>query len=336
MERIGISGGVQKAPRIQVCNWGYVEDPVATSFSSYHRWVAREWEGPLAYLKGERMEKRRDIRSFYPEFRSALVFLFSYAREQKSLGHFYGGPSSNGLRIAGYALGFGGRDYHKSLREELGRLGKGLAQTYPGLSYRCSLDVHPVLERDLAYRAGLGWFGKNSMLISRHSGSFFLIGALLLDRTLPYEVKPREVDHCGHCRRCVDSCPTGAIDPETRTLVASKCISTFTVEMFSGNKDIPAGMEKGRGEIFGCDICQDVCPWNGSRLNFENPGKMEIPGDSLLFSFFLTRRVGEIFESLAHMSKRAFRRLFRGTGLGRTGRDSVRASVGFWLKKAKV
>ena len=189
----------------------------------------------------------------------------SYAKEKSFLDRFYkDDPEANGLKLASYSLGFEGMDYHHILRDSLQKISLEIKKIYPNCIFSHSLDIQPVLERDLAARAGLGWFGKNSMFISRQEGSFVMLGSLFLSTTLPLKEGRIETDHCGTCTRCIDLCPTKAIDPETRTLQSEKCISTFTIELFKEDKVAPLGMDQANGEIFGCDICQDVCPWNKS------------------------------------------------------------------------
>jgi epoxyqueuosine reductase len=310
-----------------IVDWGYTEEPRPLSFDHYEKWVERDGHGPLHYLADERKNKRADIRSFFPEFQSSLVFLFSYADQKASLDHFYkNDPDSNGLKMASYALGFEGEDYHFKLRDKLLFLSEKIKEIYPDCHFSHSLDIQPVLERDLAVRAGLGWFGKNSMFISRKKGSFLMIGSLFLSQKLTLDSRPMETDHCGSCTRCIDLCPTLAIDPETRTLDSKKCISTYTIELFKDDKVAPEGMEKAGGEIFGCDICQDVCPWNKKALS--NPEK-SLPPSSLM-NFFLKRPIDFIISDLEKMSNREFRRVFKGSALERTGRRSLLKNIQFW------
>ena len=240
-----------------VLEWGYTEDPIPRSLSNFEAWTNNAQHGPLGYLGDHRKDLRSDLRKVFPEFQSALVFLFSYQPAKKWL------LDNKQYSVAGYTLGFGGEDYHRALKTRLDQIAESLKLT--DLKVFNSLDAQPIMERDLAHRAGLGWFGKNSMLINRGEGSYFIIGSLLLNQKLPIAEASVDVDHCGKCTACADACPTEAIDIETRTLTAAKCISTYTIEVF---KDAPApeGFDKSRGEIFGCDICQDVCPWNKKPL----------------------------------------------------------------------
>ena len=276
----------------RIVDWGYTENPKPLSFDRYETWVGQDGHGPLGYLADERKEKRKDIRHFFPEFQSALVFLFSYAEEKASLEKFYReDPEANGLKMASYSLGFEGLDYHHVLRDSLKSISEKIHSLYPEATFSHSLDIQPVLERDLAARAGLGWFGKNSMFISRREGSFVMLGSLFLSIKLPLKEGELEADHCGNCTRCIDLCPTEAIDPLTRTLRTEQCISTYTIELFKDEKTPPAGMEKAKGEIFGCDICQDVCPWNKKPLQIktEKDSFWESFKEHSLVRFFLKR-----------------------------------------------
>lgn len=240
-----------------VLDWGYTEDPIPHTHQYFEEWTKNGEHGPLGYLSDHRKDLRSDLRKVFPEFQSALVFLFSYQPAKKWL------LENNQHSVAGYALGFGGEDYHRALKLRLDQIATSL--NLSNLKVFNSLDAQPIMERDLALRAGLGWFGKNSMLINRREGSYFIIGSLLLNQKLPLENADIDTDHCGQCTACADACPTNAIDIESRTLSASKCISTYTIEIFK-DAPPPEGFDKSRGEIFGCDICQDVCPWNKKPL----------------------------------------------------------------------
>jgi epoxyqueuosine reductase len=242
-----------------------------------------------------------------------LVFLFDYKNVSPNL------ISKDSQKIARYTLGFEGLDYHLVLKKELGDLGKKLASEYPDLKFVLSLDIHPVLERDLAYRAGLGWFGKNSMMISKNQGSYFIIGSLLFNQSFNISPKSLESDHCGTCTACLDACPTDAIDGQNRTVIADKCISTFTIELFK-DAEAPIGLDKSGKWIFGCDICQEVCPWNKKMEVKENISVELSPMQKELKNFFLDRPLKEIAAELEGMSNSAFQKKFKETPMSRTGR----------------
>lgn len=303
-----------------ILDWGYTEESIPTSFEHFNDWTNLH-AGELTYLTDHRRELRSDIKKVYPEFKSALVFLFNYQEEKKYL------LNKNLHEVAGYALGFKGEDYHFEIARRLKVLFEELH--LENSEFKISLDIHPILERDLAFRAGLGWFGKNSMLISREHGSYFLIGSLLLNQKLDFQKKELSPDHCGKCRLCIDNCPTLAINPETRTIKADLCLSTFTIEMM---KDItpPEGYQKSRGEVFGCDICQDVCPWNVKVIRSKNISE-KLSDRSLQMIQWLQRDPQIIIQELEVMSKRGVKKLFEGTVFERPGK------IG-WIKnfKAKI
>ncbi len=302
-----------------VLDWGYTEDPIPQSLANFESWASQGKNGPLGYLNDHRRALRRDLRTVYPDFGSALVFLFSYQSTKKWM------LENNKHQIAGYALGFEGEDYHQFLKERLKRIADSL--NGPGLKYFFSLDAQPVLERDLAYRAGLGWFGKNSMLIHPKEGSYFIIGSLLLNQKLSIEDSPVSTDHCGNCRACVDACPTDAIDVESRTLRASQCISTYTIELF---KDAPApkGFENSRGEIFGCDICQDVCPWNRKPLERVD-ARLNLGPQYEFLKEILYGPKEKLYELIFQQTNRGLKKKFSGTPFDRPGKEG-------WLKNLRA
>jgi epoxyqueuosine reductase len=215
----------------------------ASTWERFSRWLERGFAGEMTYL-ARGADKRRDSSLPFPGARSAVVVALDYGGKQPA------GP------IARYARG---DDYHDVMVARLQALHvwleRELGRRVPGKSY---VDTGPILERDLAQHAGLGWIGKNTMLINPRRGSFFFLGALLLDLELEPDA-PFETDRCGTCTRCLDACPTQAF-VEPRVMDATRCISYLTIEHRS---DIAEELQPLMGElIYGCDVCQDVCPWN--------------------------------------------------------------------------
>jgi epoxyqueuosine reductase len=216
--------------------------PMETA-AAFETWVARGYAGEMDYLP-RGTAKRRDSRLPVPGTTSAIV-----------VGLDYGGRSPSGP-VARYARG---DDYHDVMLGKLEELHEWLeAEVGRPVAGKAYVDTGPLLERDLARRAGLGWFGKNTNLINRDIGSFFFIGALLVDLKLHPDA-PFDADRCGTCTRCLDACPTGAF-VEPRLLDATRCISYLTIELKGA---IPEDLRSQMGtHIYGCDVCQDVCPYN--------------------------------------------------------------------------
>ncbi len=215
----------------------------------YRSWLARGNHAGMTYLV-QHAELKANLESVLPGVRSAIVVGANYAQPN---------PPTPGMpRIARYALG---RDYHRVMRKRLARVAKELAALLPKARFRACVDSAPVFERELASRAGLGWFGKNTMLINSHRGSWFLIGVLLTDADLPPD-RPSE-GGCGTCQSCIDACPTGAIVQmaDRWSVDARKCISYWTIEDPMGR---PSELNTAEWN-FGCDICQEVCPFNSPR-----------------------------------------------------------------------
>lgn len=214
------------------------------------RWLANGHAGTMTYLNRQ-AEKRKDPRGIMPGAKTAIVTLTNYFHGWRAPG-----PRS-GAHVAQYAWS---ADYHDVLGERLERLAAALRELIPGAATRCYVDAGPVPERELAQLAGLGWIGKNMMLINPEIGSFTFIGVVLTDAGLEPDT-PFEADRCGTCTRCLDACPTQAfVGP--RDLDARACISYLTIEhrgRFTDEQQARLG-----DWIFGCDVCQDVCPWNVS------------------------------------------------------------------------
>lgn len=309
---------------LNVLDWGYTENPIPSSISQYENWVKKGLHSPLGYLADYRSDLRRDLKRVYPEFQSAIVFLFSYQEAKKWM------IENNRHEVAAYSLGFEGEDYHYALKDRLEKIFIHLKNQYPKLERFIALDAQPVMERDLAFRAGLGWFGKNSMLIHQKEGSYFIIGSLLLNQKLPLIEAVLDTDHCGQCNACVEACPTKAIDGESRTLIANKCISTYTIEIFK-DAPPPEGLENSRGEVFGCDICQDVCPWNRKPLGRVN-GVLKLQERYLFLKewFFEFPKV-QLIKILEAESNRGVKKILYGTPFERPGKQGWIKNIKAWL-----
>lgn len=323
----------KKLTDLGIVDFAYTEQSEALNFDKYQKWLELKLHGPLSYLEGERGEKRADLKLFWPEFQSAVVFLFSYKDIKKKLST----EATQQLKIASYTLGFDGWDYHHILKEKLNLIAAELSIKNPQLQYKISLDVHPVLERDLALRSGLGWIGKNSMLINRNEGSYFIIGSILFNQKLDMPFKKMETDHCGQCTKCIDACPTNAIDLETRTIRASDCISTFTIEQMKLDSVPSPKMDLSSGNIFGCDICQDVCPWNKKLLRniFSTSGQVIYTEmQSFILKYLCLRDPVEIVTELEGISDRQFKKKFMRTSFERSGKRGLLKNLFFYLKNS--
>ena len=229
----------------------------ADGFAHLEDWLAQGFAGEMDYMH-RYGPAHRHPESILPNVKSVVMVGVNYKQESGVRSQESGVRSQeSGIsgRISCYA---GGLDYHEVLRGKLKGLLEWIQREVPGVRGRAVIDTAPLLERDFARRAGLGWFGKNTMLIDKKLGSYFFIGALLLDIALGTD-EPFETAHCGSCTRCLDAFPTDAFVAPYQ-LDARRCISYLTIELRGSiAEDLRAGM----GDwIFGCDVCQDVCPWN--------------------------------------------------------------------------
>ena len=283
----------------------------------FRRWIAAGLHGEMAYLaRPDAVRRRADLDRTLSGFRSALVVAQSYADDEPATSP--GDPSR--AIVARYARG---RDYHHVLRDRLEDLASRL-EDLAGRPFRrrAYVDTGPLLEREVAMRAGLGWFGKNTMLIHPRRGSYFFLGVLLTDLPLrPSD--PFADEHCGTCRRCLDACPTGALlgrdDNGAPVMDATRCISYLTIEL---KGPIPRELRPAIGNrVFGCDICQEVCPWNE---RFSAPTtesayshRSDLDGVSLI----------ELATRLLGMSGKGFQREFRDSPVARARRNGLLRNV---------
>jgi epoxyqueuosine reductase len=221
---------------------------VPPGYGRYLEWLEAGREAGMAYMK-RRAEARGHPRHVLEGARSVVVVGMIYGRPEPSE------PGPSQAKIARYARG---SDYHEVLWRRLESLLGWLKLEHPNVQGRAVCDTAPLLERDFARLAGLGWIGKNTCLIDRKAGSFTVLGSILVDVVLDFD-SPIETNHCGTCTRCLVACPTEAFDGPYR-LDANKCISYWTIEH---KGPIPDEAAENLGDwVFGCDICQDVCPWN--------------------------------------------------------------------------
>lgn len=226
------------------------EAQVYPEHAALQRWLEQGFHGTMGYMERE-PERRIDPKAIFPEARSVITCALNYNTDRS-----YSMDARSPKRgwIARYAWG---EDYHMVMGEMLVRLGKAIEQNVPGTFCKTYVDTGPVMERVFAKHSGIGWIGKNTCVIDPKLGSWLFLGLILT--TL--EIKPDPVipDHCGKCTACIDACPTRAI-VEPHTIDAKRCISYLTIEH---RGPIPRELERKMGNhIFGCDICQDVCPWN--------------------------------------------------------------------------
>lgn len=219
-------------------------------FSNLSEWLRRGFAGRMDYLQ-QREDACAHPRHVLETVNSVVMLATNYRTIEPA------DPEPNQARVSRYA--WGEVDYHDLIRERLGKLADFLHERRPGCRTRGVVDTAPLLERDFARLAGLGWFGKNTMLINKRAGSWLFLAALLTDVELEPDA-PHETSHCGTCTRCLDACPTDAF-PEPYVLDATKCISYLTIEL--RDSPVPEELRTGVGDwLFGCDVCQDVCPWN--------------------------------------------------------------------------
>lgn len=236
--------------------FGFAALKTPPTLPHYDNWLAQNFYGEMDYLRRHR-DIKADLTQKYPNAKSAIVFAQNYVPHPSKDKN----PFPN-LNIALYAQGL---DYHDWLKKKLEQIVAKLKENCAGEDFWVCTDSSPVMERDLAQQAGLGWFGKNTCLIDRKTGSFFFISEILTTLQLDPST-PSSKSFCGNCTRCIDACPTQAL-VSPHQLDARKCISYLTIE---SKTTPPPDLSKKIGHhFFGCDICQTVCPWNEELKPYE-------------------------------------------------------------------
>ena len=266
-------------------------------------WLSEEMNGTMAYMANH-FEKRLDPGKLVEGARSVISVLINYFPNQKQTD-----PAAP--IISKYAYG---KDYHLIVKEKLNNLLTFIQSVILPCNGRAFVDSAPVLERPWAKAAGLGWIGKNSLLISEELGSYIFIGELIVNLKLSYDA-PFIGDYCGNCTRCIEACPTGAI-VAPHVIDARKCISYHTIE----NKDeVPVSIrEKLHNQIFGCDICQDVCPWNKKIKPNQSNDFMPVEG-------LLEMKKTEWME----LNPDTYTQTFKHTAFERAGYERIRRNIDY-------
>jgi len=266
------------------------------------QWLKKEYQGKMSYLENH-FDKRLDPTLLVPGAKSVISLVYNYFPSHDLSEH-------SDLKIAKYAYG---EDYHAVIRDKLKIFLNRIQEETGQIQGRAFVDSAPVMERAWARRSGVGWIGKNSLLLNKSMGSFFFLAELIIDLELEYDSPTK--DYCGTCTACIDACPTDAI-AEPYVVDGSKCISYFTIEL---KEEIPSDV-KGKFEnwIFGCDICQDVCPWN----SFSKPHQEPRFNSQSDFSA-ITR------QEWKEMTNEVFEKLFKTSAVKRAKFDGLKRNILF-------
>ena len=265
-------------------------------------WLKSGFNGEMSYME-RNFDKRLDPRLLVPGCKSVISLLFNYYTEKKDKKDYE-------PKISSYAYG---KDYHFVIKEKLKKLLSRIKNLVGDVNGRVFVDSAPVMERAWAKKSGLGWIGKNTNLINKKAGSFFFIAELIVDLELEYDHPT--TDHCGSCTACIDSCPTNALATPYK-MDATKCISYATIEL---KNNIPNSFkDKMKGWIFGCDICQDVCPWNKFSKNHNEP------------SFEDKKNISDMSKKQwEDLTKEVFDKVFKDSPIKRTGYSGIKRNINF-------
>jgi len=274
---------------------------------AYSHWIAKGYHGQMDYL-ARHIALKEDPSSLLPGAQSVIVCSLNYFQPTQQID---GQP-----RIARYAIG---RDYHKVLRKKLKKLSAYIENAHPNAQCRPCVDSAPIMERDFAQQAGLGFFGKNTMIIDPRRGSWFFLGLLIT--TVAFEPDQPFEGGCGSCTKCIDACPTGAIvfEDDRWQLDARKCISYLTIEH---KGEIEPDIARHMGDwTFGCDVCQEVCPFNEPREAQPLRAQPTSEHD------FLNAREWPSTERVANLKMEEWDRLTSGSAIRRAGLDGIRRNA---------
>lgn len=269
------------------------------------RWIDNGFHAEMNYME-RNFEKRISPSKLHEETKTIIVVLQNYFIETEN--------NNSSYKISKYASGI---DYHTIVKNKLHELLEFIKYINSSVNGRCFVDSAPVLERTLAKNAGLGWIGKNNCLITKSQGSFFFIGELFLNIDLEFD-NPFEKDYCGTCTKCIDACPTNAL--KIHELDSNKCISYQTIE--NKNEISPKLKGKTNNWIFGCDICQDVCPWNKKSIQTQEK--------NFLKNLAIFNNPGEFWENLNELE---FKKVFKNTAFERAGFEKIKQNINFSTKK---
>ncbi|MAZ96131.1 tRNA epoxyqueuosine(34) reductase QueG [Schleiferiaceae bacterium] len=280
---------------------GFLEDEAV----GLEKWLNAGFHGTMSWMEGH-FDERLDPRKLVPGAKSVISVVLNYFPEQEQ--------KADTPKISKYAYG---RDYHKVVRGKLKRMLLGIQEEIGEVNGRGFVDSAPVMDRAWARKSGLGWVGKHSLLLSKGSGSFFFIGALIVDIDL--EPDGPTTDHCGSCTACIDACPTSAIVAPT-VVDSNKCISYLTIEY----KEALPSEYQGKMEnwVYGCDICQDVCPWN----RFSTPHSEE----DFNIRDSIQNNDWDTWEEITH---ELWEEITKGSAMRRVGFEGFKRNLGFIKKK---
>jgi epoxyqueuosine reductase len=289
-KRLGfLSCGISKAEFLEV------EAP------RLEKWLKGQMHGEMSYMENH-FDKRLDPTKLVPGSKSVVSLLLNYFPKKTQ--------NKESYKISKYAYG---RDYHFVIKDKLKELLHFIESEIGAVHGRAFVDSAPVLDKAWAAKSGLGWMGKHSNLLTKQSGSFYFIAELIIDLDLEYDSPV--TDHCGNCTACIDACPTQAI-VEPYVVDGSKCISYFTIEL---KNDIPSSVKGLFGDwMFGCDVCQDVCPWNRFSKSHNEP--LFEPNPEILE--FSKKDWEEITEEI-------FQKVFRNNAVKRTGFSGLKRNISF-------